>query len=83
MKVRCSEANKCKDVACQHHCEHEKELRFGMCNWQGCAYELTMKCECGNECTLRNGKIEKQTVLTTASTGQCNDLRIAIEEKEK
>ena len=37
MKVRCSEANKCKDVACQHHCEHEKELRFGMCDWQGCA----------------------------------------------
>lgn len=40
MKVRCSEANKCKDAACQHHCEHEKGLRFdqyNMCDWEGCA----------------------------------------------
>ncbi len=33
-------------------------------------YELTLKCECGNECTLRNGRVEMETVLTTASTGQ-------------
>ena len=40
MKVRCSEADKCKDVACPHHDSHEKGLRFdqyNMCDWQGCA----------------------------------------------
>ena len=40
MKVRCSEAGKCKDMACQHHGEHEKGLMFdkyNMCDWEGCA----------------------------------------------